>query len=438
MEMRKNRRQKFYNSDGVKVHIAKDNSIYPGAVQDLSPTGAAVIIKGDEDLKLGDEMDVIFYRGEYEFSYRAKIISESEYQNPRHEGFGRRLGIVPVDSETFKIKSVPVMPRKQRYQVNQFLPPTITATHPLIFNEVMYFRVSELGANGLTAHTSLRNVGLSKGMSLQLFLKLPTSPSEIPVSMEITNIKQVDDHFRVGFKLREASMLFNEDVSQYILATVPGASPASLRAQGFGVLRTGPSISVSYSGGAKDVEEITNLRHTSYSAGNALLKQTPIDDFWDVYDLYSRQLVIRSDGRIIGACRVIFPNNTASRIEAVNKYKFPIEAELSGISFIEVSRLCVHPEYQKTDLYYKLLEFCLRIARDTENRYMLAILLPDRVALFEKLGFKVIGTPIDYPEHRVTLFPMLLDCHLYASDTAIEKAIEQRQQSILKNLGDKK
>ena len=398
---RRTERQRVYLSEGFFALMKVANGVaIAGRVIDLNPFGLGIVIpdSGDNPVNPGQgikiDLEGDFFDDTIPLEGVVVHLSPMLIQEKNYVRIGVALSSLEDD---------PVLTKKDRVKVNEFLPPTATAKHPYLFGVVLFFKVSEISSSEAVLVTSLRNRFVFPGIELSLNLHLPNAGS-VDLTADVTKVERCPNHLALTIQIPKV-LTVQDRICQYLLSTEGNLTPAQLKTLGFEI-RSLDAVSFEFAT-LEDMPEICLLRHRSYGNHNSKVAEMDPSKMLDAFDEYSRHIVYRHFGRIVAASRIVFNDNKKDRSEIWTKYSSSLDARIWDLSFLEVSRMCVAPDYQGTDLVQKLVIHALKIARQTGVQ---SIVITSEAKLrdhYVKMGFSNVGDKIEHLEHRTTLQPMM-------------------------------
>lgn len=413
----------FYKNDNVFGSLSTEGRKIEGTIHDISAEGVSLLTKTYEEnlnMSIGEKATINIYFGKKEIGNEDVIVT-----NTRLHTHGTIISMYYFR----KKENGHILNRKKRIPVSDFFPICAWCNHPVIFDHKIFFLGVNISENGISVKCSLSNKFLTIGMPLELNINIPII-GETVLKTKIRNIRQskTQRYFLVGMEFDGASSKFKKMIAEYLSMVNPEVSFKNFRMQGFNVSSADYSM-FSYAK-PRELSEIAELRKIGYSATNPNLKNMKATEFLDEFDSYSRHIVSKRHGKIISSIRVVFVNGNHNRSEISKKFGINIPSRIYKGGFIEVSKLVIHPDYDKTTIFTKIIREAFRVSLQEGVEFALCFCVKEFIAVYKKLGFEEMNVPKINHSHGIEL-----NClELRLSNLFDENIINEKLEPLYKKL----
>lgn len=404
-----------YRSDKLMAVITFDyagTETLPLPIYRISPIGvelelnSAALSNGTRELlQVGKTVNLSVTLGTHVSNFKGLTVATN------HTESGKRLiGIRWIDGNNDQPHTSERRSVKRWICGEDYLPLGI-APNPLQFNDFIYFKVKDISKAGVKITTSLRNKLLIKGVFLDSTISFPTV-GQIHLTLEIQNagISQEDgkEFLSIGAKLVEPDPKALEIIGQYLLQFNSSTDVKLLRQEGFLVRSASDAFSYSYVKTEQDYLEVLSLRKEAYSGVGKLDPNLPTEKAGDIFDSRARILTVKHHGKIVGSMRMMFhADDDQTEHEQFVKLPpaFPPKHDMA-----EVTRICTHPSYRGSDLFYSIIQQMILIPAQANRRWILGSATPKLLPLYERIGFTVTETKYSHADlGNEEHFLMLID-----------------------------
>jgi len=424
MQKRFSKRKKFYLSDNFKVRISslKKEQEINGNLLDINTEGISLAIDTNEKLNTGEEVILSFSHSHETFSNNAIILHQ---KITKISGKNKiRLGfkfISKTDTSQNRSKR-----QYNRYTCNEFFTISAWCHHPFLFQERIFFKIIELSPDGMTLHCSARNNFLIKNMPIQLNISIPGSVLYL-VESKITNIRKVknQDLLRLGVSYTSCPRDFKCSIGEYLLFTKQNLDSLSLAKQGYRTLKISGKLSFDYVSDKNEMINVLKLRLKAYRKDYESFESLSYMDLTDQFDNLSRHFFYRINNIYVAAGRITFLEGNFERSQLYSQYKMKLPQWVLKSNVVEITKLCVDPDYRNTDIFLNLLKTCLLIAAQTGHDYILGV-ADDMMSSYKRIGFEPLEAKTYIKEHGVTLQAMILKVNTLLKGEGISTPLYQK------------
>lgn len=382
IENRKRSRVQLRPEDGVLVTITANGVNCSGLGYDISDSGIAVRFSGPvPKYNMGDKVNC-----EININKNINFASESEIVWVKENILGIKFckTIKNINSEFIPIKL------SGQTLLSCFV------SDPIKNDEIYTAAIESFSQDYIEFSIYTDSFIFIKESTVELKLNLYYSSSDVKV-----RLISFDVQGKVTFIKAKVINLSQEQIhsiSKFIFSTSK-ASPLLLKKAGLYPKKLKNYLS---SKSVTDYEEyikVLELRRLCYSSVNKAKLTDSLDKFSSELDKISRIIALYHNEEIIASATMTFPNNeevlldTESPLEGGYPESFP-----NKIDCIEISRLCIDPDYRLTNGIVKIYKYICKIFLSSNRRYLVTSADQELLKSYIKIGFK--KTDLVY-EHKV-------------------------------------
>ncbi len=352
----------------------------------ISPFGVELVVAKEYTDALSSDFQVELTLGRQKILYHGVTVGSFE-----HDAESVRVGLRLQVTDDL---GAPAENRRQsgRWNCSPLFYPTGCAVNPARFNDVVHFRVKDIGPEGMLILTSLRNKYLTPGVLLDCTLMCPAIGS-ISLSLKVLRSRVIEEQgtsFQaLGVRYNSISPAALNMLGQYVLQFGQDADGTptikQLKEAGFGLGAASKAVEYGYVRTEQDYQDVLALRLTAYKQVNKINQDATPADVADIYDSRARILVGRYRGKIVCSLRLIFPSagDSLEHEEFIELPKnFPPKALM-----IESSRACTHPDFRGDDLLLGLMRHAAMTTAQADRRYTLISATAKLKHVYEQVGF---------------------------------------------------
>lgn len=279
-----------------------------------------------------------------------------------------------------------------RWNCPEHLLPSGTAPNPNRFNDFILFKVIDVSSSGLKLATSLRNKLLHVGQILECTLSVPmigTLYTGLKVNRVAIETIQGKEQLILGAAFVKRDDVVLSTLSEYLLTFAEDCSVKTLRDAGFNAALSTSKFDFSYSKSTKDYEDVLDLRLSAYRESGKLSDDVDRDFMRDEFDSRSRILTVKANGKLVGSARAMF-HETGDKTSHERYLKYPHNFPKID-ECLEVSRVCVKPEYQGAGLAHELVKHLALLTIKSGRKYVYLSAAGKLVGFWTELGFRDTG-----------------------------------------------
>jgi predicted GNAT family N-acyltransferase len=183
----------------------------------------------------------------------------------------------------------------------------------------------------------------------------------------------------------------------YLLTDVD-TTPAQLRSAGLQVRNTANLFRFRFAAGARQYHDVLQLRLDAYRHAGKVATDTDVEAMRAPLDSVSRILTVYHGTRLIASCAMAFPASEDTVLDTERALPDGYPADLpSKLDIIEISRLCVDPDYRYGDILVRMFEQMYRVCLASDRTYMISSADRKLWPLYKSIGFQKTAHRYDHP-----------------------------------------
>jgi predicted GNAT family N-acyltransferase len=140
----------------------------------------------------------------------------------------------------------------------------------------------------------------------------------------------------------------------------------------------------------EEFQEVLQLRKLAYGSKGKVPVDVPVESMRDVYDDQSVIILCKHHHRVVGSIRVTYCKQPQDRFELEESITLPKEFQ-NRYDQAEISRMCIHPEYQRTDLVVGLMERAFMHSLRSNRKNIITSCDLKMIRFYKILGFAQTG-----------------------------------------------
>lgn len=379
-------RKQTYAGETLKVILTVGKTKVEGYVINITVGGLGIAV-GDflEKNVVGTNVVVALKPGGHEeLSLKGVIVNLGSMEG--NFGSKTRVGIALT---TEAKKNVLADHRKvSRVTCPLFFRPSAYFEHPFFANELIFLQVIDLSIHGLLCVTSARNHSILEGLRVSLNISLPAVTNFQTEGRVVSVRKDGEDQIEVRFVVDLSAPASSAALAEYFMLVSADVSARTLKAEGYQIQRIARGFSFQFLSCAEDLKEIAILRLNS--SGQEDRNEQNWRSALDAFDDHSRHIIVRSNGKIIAATRIVFCEGEPNRCEH-HSYGAKIGEQYWKEGFVETSRLVIHPDFRGGDLFLRMLQFVVQTVMQSGYSHMIASCEDSLLPVYQKGGMRKVG-----------------------------------------------
>jgi hypothetical protein len=414
---RKFERRPIHHQDHPEVSIQCRDHEFKTRLYDLSPMGAGLFLENAkaEDVKFLRKGLVIQLDFAAEFKSLKQLtqavvchVSCIEKKSKR----GLLIGVHFLAESPHKEPFGRVARKSEIRELPDIFRPLAYAEDQIFYQEFLHFQIIGYSIGEVLLRTSKSNKGLIPGQHLFLKLMLPglaESGCLVRVS-SVASPSYDDTSYVLRAKWEKPEEKFLEALAEFLFLAFPGTSVKGLLDEGWPAIALRRGLRFRYADTKEEFSQILDLRLLGAHSDGRWLDTHDSKKMVDAYDIHSRHIMCIAGKRLAGSARLVFNDGDECRAEHTG-YQVKLPGWLWKGGFVEVSRLCTHPDYRGADVFMFILQHLGRIALTSGNVYMLINCVDSLVPIYERFGAKNLGLRFDSPfmqGNKLNL--MVFDC----------------------------
>lgn len=370
--------------DGKKDRVVNLWSISPlGAIIDLKD-------KDGEGLKIGEELDLKLKMVDQNFNIQATIVTSVQQSDSSHL-IGLRWNRFNECEDENKLQEINRRENRRWNCEPDYLPSGVIK-NPYIFNDQIFFKMISVSKGGLKFRTSMKNTMIIPGIRFWADIDFPlVGRARIQFSAESTTIQELNSRsvLVVNAKFIDPDKKALAIIGQYVYQFSPEATLQDLKGEDLPVKSYSSGVTFDLCRGQEDYQEVLALRRKAYLQAKKIPENSTIEQMSDEFDSRSKILVARKSGKIVASARLVY-NENEDQMEHEEFFYLPAGSPPKN-DIVEVTRLCIDPDFQNGDLFYRLVKEIVINIIISGRSYILMDATKGMSRIYKKIGATVIG-----------------------------------------------
>lgn len=344
---------------------------------ELAPDSHLIFKLGFKDLSEKIQFEVIWDTTSANGMFGVKFLTESTYQ----------------------------LSRPSRFSANAINIPTVSSADPLDPNRMIYFRVLNASTSGLLLSTSLSNKHLFPGMEMKDAEMTIPSIGTAKIDLFIENSRPgKDDTISFGTSIKSSGQDYQKIISKYLsqLGSFENVENriSALSSSGLLAKELKGGLSIRQVTDESDYVQVLQLRYQGYLKAKKISEKATFRDMGEGINSEGIVLAAFLGGQIIASVELRFSKYISLRLH--QKFDFAINTYLSTNEFVEINKLVVSPEAQKSDVVVGMFQKIHALTIMNGKPDGLLIAEDGLVHLYKRLGAKKVGLSYPHPTKENT------------------------------------
>lgn len=364
----------------------------------ISPLGAEYAVEDDtKPFKIGEFLDITVSFRNQTVAFFAVVVSDSP------SSVGKRLiGMRWLENESTPQAGQTRRETKRWICSTNFLP-TAVAPNPVMFNDLLLFRVADVSKTGARLITSMRNKFILPNMAFEGTFTFPMIGSTSGrFRVKWTDLVSMNgkQELALGVELDRPTRELSRLMGEYVLQFGDAATVKDIRESGLVVKSTGRAIDISYMRTEKEYHEVMELRQIAYQMYKTDGGEIP--ELSDIFDSRARIIMARHRNKVVGSTRIIY-HELNDALEQAQYGKLPDNLPRND-EMVEMTRNCTHPDYRSSDLLYEILRHALIAVIQAKRRFVMSSSPDHLLPFYLKMGMKdlnIVTSPKSCPELKL-------------------------------------
>lgn len=286
--------------------------------------------------------------------------------------------------------------RYSRVRIRDNFLPVGHFNNPLVYNDIIQFKVLDISASGARISTSARNRRILRGQQIpDVELFFPTiGKALVEFKVEWVQKRLQKDLIECGITFLNAERGLNSLIAQYLLTFGLGDSEQlrkTVSETGVKTKQTKKAVTYDVVSCEDDYTQVLQLRHDAYARAGKVQSGESYRKMADRYDSHSHILIAKHLGKIVGSMRLTHHDGSESPFELCESIEVP--GHFLSQHVLEASRACVAKDFEGTDLIHGMFEAGNQIAIKVGAEYVITSCELKLLHLYKRLGFKIHGKP---------------------------------------------
>ncbi|RYZ87369.1 MAG: GNAT family N-acetyltransferase [Proteobacteria bacterium] len=381
------RPEEIRSGDPVYCSIHSDEGRKRLKLWSYCPFGFEFLNDSAQSIHIGDKYKFTLVLGKSSLEVGGTVVYSNDHKS------GEKIIGIRLNYESFDGDIAGAERRStSRWNCPEHLLPSGTAPNPTRYNDFIFFRVIDISSTGFKIATSLRNKLVSVGQILDCTLSVPMIGSMFTaVKINRVGIQEYQgkEMLILGVSIISKDEVVLSTLSEYLLTFAEDCSVKSLRDAGFDGSLSSSNFDFSYSKSSSDYEQVIDLRFEAYKESGKVDTELKRDFMIDEFDSRSRILTVKLGSKLVGSARAMF-HDPGDRTSHERYLSYP--GNFPPIDqCLEVSRVCVRPDFQGVGLARELAKHMALLTIKGGRRYIFLSAAGTLVEFWKELGFKETG-----------------------------------------------
>ncbi len=366
-------------------------------VRDMHCFGASVSVK--ERLVSGElnalrKLSILYNGREIGFFESGRVVHSSK------DGENLVLGIKFGGSEGRPKRSLTehVKSRRgdERFLSSRSVRPTLTFANEINLNDQVVGNIKNISKSGACVEVSFRNRLLfrkSGERSGELYFPLCGSGTFL---FEILEVTKSEACLLVHIRFTSISADLLHKMMRYLLNFSEDDSVSIIRQfTKIGVSRKGikDTLTIRLASSEEEVEAVFRLRKIAYTKSGKVKNEESWVNYTDASDSKAYIFIAETKGAVVGSIRACYIGNSYGGFELEQSIELP--SWLDRERCVEISRLCVDPEWQKSDIALGLVERVCELCVKMGIVGVVTSASGKLIKRYQTMGFKKVGVTFE-------------------------------------------
>jgi predicted GNAT family N-acyltransferase len=380
-DARRERRRRILSGELRPLEIHTEQGSMAGHILDLSSQGLSIQLEDSEGNILQEKEQITLQLPWINEPLKAQVVYRG--REARHGRSIQRVGVALLqDSES-------IHGNFARLRFSPESRPTVSLKHPFLPATFVQGEIFELWRDGFQfLPEDDKADALMPGLVVQVRIRMKRGADQ-DIKVRIQKVALLEGKKRIECLHIGSTVQDDENLARTILINDQATRVPDLWRAGF-KLRDVKDI-LEYQVGSSDHEfrRILQLRrmalapHLQLQAGTDAMVQ-------DAWDSQSEHLYFTIGTHLVAALRLTFHLGSRQPIEH-KEVVDRLPQHLWDLGFLEISRLCIHPEYRGTHLldavFHHLREVCIQ----SQHRFVLVSCQDSMLDIYQRFGAKPLG-----------------------------------------------
>ncbi len=380
-DARRERRRRVLSGELRPLAIHTEKGSLSGHILDLSSQGLSIQLEQNEGRELQGREHVTIELPWLDEPLKAKIVYRG--QEARQGRSIERLGVALIQ----EAESAPGNFARLRFSAEAR--PTISLKHPFLAGTFVQGEIFELWRDGFQfIPTDERADALIPGLVIQVRIRMRRGEDQ-DIKARVQKISIIEGSKQIECQYVAATSAGDEDLARTILINDQATRVPDLWRAGFKIRDVKDILEYQVVSSDQEFRRIIQLRRMSL-APHLQLQNGSDALVRDPWDSEAEHIYLTLGSHLVAALRLTFNLGQRGQIEHKEASE-RLPQYLWEQGFIEVSRVCTHPEYRGSHLLAAVLHHLRNVCRQSQHRYAVLSCQDSMLDQYQRLGAKPLG-----------------------------------------------
>lgn len=306
------------------------------------------------------------------------------------------VSTIPIDQNKTKELKLPELHIEKRsfkrWQCPSDFLPLGRTENPLGLNDEVFFHIRDISTNGMQLSTDLKNNFFIPGMIFESDIVFPMIGNST-VKFKVQNVRignlNLAEQFILGVEIISKDDHLKYLIGQFLAQFGDNVSLPEIYKQGLQIKSVSSLLKFSFVRTQDDYEEVLNLRRVTFNYWLKKENRSEIEFVGNIFDIRGRLLLAHHREKLVATTRIHF-HLFSEELEHEKYITLPKELP-SHDKIIEISKLCLHPDYHDVFVFSSILKYILLMAIESNRDYILTSSIPFITKMYKQFGAKQLG-----------------------------------------------
>ncbi len=388
-ELRFQARHLLSKYDRAFFVMKRDHLLFEMKVLDLSSQGALLLAAYDSPTQRGERFaNVAVSLNGREIAH----IPNLEVKSTRASSQGLFVGVQFILTSNDHVISD--LRSKGRAKISHCKDSKLVVEHPINFNDKVLFKVENISSDGMLLSTSLRNRFMLPGMTFEKAKLSLGAVVDVSCSFTIAycRLSYEDERIYCGVRLKDLASSDRHTIGGYLMSSQSGSLEERLMrmaSSGFRPKLIKSIAEFTFASSTKHLEDLKALRWRAYVQAGKVSSDTSFDSMLDHYDQRSTIVVAYIGQDLVASVRLTECRTSEDRFEIESEVD--LKGRYDRFSTFEISRMCVVPELQGTDLVHAMMEHAVKLFIQSNKKWIITSCTDDLLSFYQRIGYRSVG-----------------------------------------------
>jgi predicted GNAT family N-acyltransferase len=390
-DARRERRRRVLSGELRPLEIHTDQGSLAGHILDLSSQGLSIQLEDSDGSTLQENDQIVLQLPWIDEPLKAQVVYRG--REARQGRAIERVGVALLQ-ETESVQG-----NFARLRFSADSRPVVSLKHPFLPATFVQGEIFELWRDGFQfLPLDERADALIPGLVVQVRIRMKRGEDQ-EIKIRIQKVTIVEGKKQIECLHMSSSSEDDENLARTILINDQSTRVPDLWRAGFKLKDVKDILEYQVVSSEHEFRRILQLRRMSLAPHLQL--QTGTDALvQDPWDSQSEHLYLTLGSHLVAALRLTFNLGNREQIEHKEALE-RLPQHLWDQGFVEVSRVCTHPEYRGSHLLDAVFHHLQAVCKQSQHRYVVVSCQDSMLDMYQRFGAKPLGIRF----HRQTSSP---------------------------------